>query len=181
MGRYYYGNHFEGKFGFGVQPSDDPLIFGMIDEGECVDDEGDPCGSNDYWLADTGESRRFIKNVLDELYTKLGVPQELRKYSLNSQEEISDYSFTLTPYVFEPHYRKDDSQEDRARLDYYSLDEETAKEIFHLGDEYNNLDWCMIPKGNDRELVLCENRIYLGLCIMLDLTLDGECSINAEM
>ena len=37
MGRYYHGD-IEGKFWFGVQPSDDPKFFGAVEEpGDTVD------------------------------------------------------------------------------------------------------------------------------------------------
>ena len=32
MGRFYHSNRFEGKFGFAIQNSDDPEIFGMQEQ-----------------------------------------------------------------------------------------------------------------------------------------------------
>lgn len=78
MGRYYNTNTgHEGKFGFAVQASDDPKIFGMEElRPSCID----------YQLEGDEENIKHVKEVISKQYDILGVNKEDRIFELDSDK-----------------------------------------------------------------------------------------------
>lgn len=117
MGRYYNTNRFEGKFGFGIQSSTDPEIFGMQEE-----DRTDL----QYYLDGTEENKKECKRVIDEQYDFLEIPQEDRIYVLEDGKEIWDL---LDKYI-NKHFREFDKEKDKGTIPYgYSGFENGAVEL----------------------------------------------------
>lgn len=153
MGRYYStaNNDFDGKFWFGVQPSDDPeRVFGMKPTG------GDE-SYTDYYLDDNDS--QSVMNELDKQFSKMGVPQDKRRYRFENADEVA-------AYVWDELYE-------------YYLTEKVTKDIHGQP----NIPWAvgdktMYPKSTDK--VLAASRVSLGLRILNDLRKHGECQLNAE-
>ena len=68
MGRYYQTNNHEGKFGFAVQDSNDPEIFGMTEDQSVIH----------YYMS--SDKKDKVKKVLDEQYDILGINKKDRVY-----------------------------------------------------------------------------------------------------
>lgn len=84
MGRYYTSGsgNFDGKFWFGVQPSDDPeTVFGMRE----VDTDGS--SYSDYETTD----RRKVRSAIHKQFDILGVPKEKRELKFNHGNDIGAY------------------------------------------------------------------------------------------
>ena len=110
MGRYYNTNNFSGKFGFAVQSSDDPEIFGM---------EAQEPTSIDYYLEATDESKAQVRKVLDEQYDILKVPQEERIYAVdpkNADEAWDKISDAIDKRMWRPYDEKKRQERDRLCL-----------------------------------------------------------------
>lgn len=72
MGRYYTTNTGRsGKFGFAVQSSDDPEIFGMEEN----------TGVIHYYMDDSEENLEQVEEVMNKQYDILNIPKEERIYS----------------------------------------------------------------------------------------------------
>lgn len=155
MGRYYHtDNGAEGKFMFGVQPSDDPAEMGMHEQ--------DPQVINYY--ADEDDVPTITKK-LDEQYDKLGVPKEQRIYSYDKYEEAIKFEEdVLTDRVF-IHVKADDTE---ARKKYGNITWCSSK-----GNDYVDYE----KEG----MAICLARVRLALDILSDIKKTGYCSLEAEL
>ena len=161
MGRYYNtSTGREGKFMFGVQPSDDPFYMGM---GE------DPTYIHYYAGEDDIE---VVKKKLDEQYDLLGVDKKDRLYDLPRNKGGTDD--TEAYYKWEEEVMHDKIWRSVKRED---MTEEEKKQVGWSsikGDEYTDLE---IGKGKCLALA----RIRLGLIILADIEDEGYCSLDAEL
>lgn len=167
MGRYYYftsGN--EGKFGFAVQPSDDPeTVFGMTP------------ATIDYQLPADKDSRARVEKIVAKQYDILGVPEGERAYSFATVED----RLTYTARVWADHavaiVHRDKFE---GRGCPYALTAEQEDEL--RGEGKNPNDYVGQPKGDD--IMLAYYRATLGLDILAEMDIEGEngyVSMNAEM
>ena len=136
MGRYYStaNNDFDGKFWFGVQPSDDPeRVYGMRPSAS-YDDES----FVDY-DADDNDSDK-IMTELDKQFNYLGVPKDKRRYKFENSNETGAYVWDeLT--------------------DYYLQDEEHKGEIpYSMGDDQRK--W---PISKERMLAASRVQLGLNI------------------
>ena len=156
MGRYYNtASGREGKFMFGVQPSDDPGTMGMREQ--------DPTMITYY--ADEHDRDKIIKN-LDDQYDLLGVPKEERIYSYKTREQMNKFEEeVLTDRVF-VHVRQDDTE----ALKKY---EHASRWCSSKGDDYIDFE----KKGK----ALCLARVRLALDILSDIEQEGYCTLDAEL
>lgn len=158
MGRYYQ-NQFgeEGKFWFGVQPSDDPeTIFGGMDVTSKSGNDGfDECYA-DYDIYD----EEFVKKALDEQYDILEVPKAERKYYLPDAERTDYVWGTLFDYIFT--YEK---PENFNGIPYGSYTDGVEKTYY--------------PK--DERKTLAASRVALGLFILSTIERDGSCQLTADL
>lgn len=152
MGRYYHTNRFEGKFGFGVQPSDDPEIFGM--------EEQAPSSIN-YYLDGDDENIKKVAEKLDEQYDILGIPSEERIYLLEKGDrgELDK----LYDKFYSKLFREYDKKIDGEKIPYHS--EIYKNEAVEVRDGIE-LAWC---------------RIWLGTRIYTELIEEGYCDLEAEL
>lgn len=157
MGRYYH-NQFgeEGKFWFGVQPSEDPAtVFGATDVTETDSEDYD----EDYADYDISDDE-FVKKKLDEQYDILGVPKDKRRYRIDTDKRGKYIWGELFDYIFS--YEKPEKYdgipygdfEDGKHITYYAL---------------------------SREKELAASRVSLGLFILNTIYRDGVCSMTAEL
>lgn len=155
MGRYYNTNSGrEGKFMFGVQPSDDAGHMGMHEQ--------EPTSITYYADEDDVEK---IKRRLDRQYDYLGVPQEDRLYYCKDDKEMMDYEDkVLHDKVFET---VEDTPETRKRF---------SRETPWASDKEGYLDFEI---GQGRCLALA--RIRLALVILSDIKEHGYCELDAEL
>lgn len=166
MGRFYNTNHFTGKFGFAVQPSDDPgEVFGMEEQDRT---------EIDYFLDGSEENIRMVKKKLDEQYDILGVPQEKRVYHVESDEDATNkLYYPLATYAYE----------------VVPLDEYKSKDMIAVGGDK---EWEAqfykdgLTEENSRIIAKPEKdlaifRVYLGVKILSDLESEGECYLTAEL
>lgn len=152
MGRYYHTNRFEGKFGFAVQPSDDPALFGM--------EEQEPSVVN-YYLDGSEENIKNVAKTLDEQYEYLRIPDEERIYLLEDGKD--DALDKLYSKYFKKLFRAYNKETDVNIIPFHSeVFPEGAVEVFG-GVE---LAWC---------------RIWLGTKIYTELVEDGYCDLEAEL
>ena len=114
MGRYWNSNNHSGKFGFAVQNSSDPEIFGM--------QEQEPA-SITYYLDDSDEAREDIKKVLDEQYEILHIKPEDRIYEIKDEQEIWD----LLDKYHEQNYRPYDKEKDKDQIPFWSAKYESGE------------------------------------------------------
>lgn len=155
MGRYYQTDHGrEGKFMFGVQPSDDPQVMGMHEQ--------DP--TSVYYYADT-DDEETIKASLDAQYDILGVPKEERIYYCKDAKEAYEYE----KRVLEDKVWVSVADDDKETLEKYKDEVKWASDK----EGYTNFE----IKGH--ALVLA--RIRLGLDILSDIKDEGFCSLEAEL
>ena len=91
MGRYWntYANGFEGKFGFGVQSSADPEIFGMSEDTSKI-----------YYVADN-DALEQCEKTLTEQYELLKVPKEDRRWEVANEQELGEIHGKYFDYAFE--------------------------------------------------------------------------------
>ena len=153
MGRYYYtSTGREGKFMFGVQPSDDPEYMGMREDNQEI-----------HYYADNN-NKEAIEKKLDEQYELLGVPKKDRLYFYDERKEYDDYEDkVLKDKVWIK--IKDDSEEAKAyknKVGWYCEDK---------GYTYYERD--------NNAIILA--RIRLGTTILSDINENGYCSLDAEL
>lgn len=162
MGRYYYTQNFDGKFGFGVQDSTDPELFGMY-----IDKDYDT--SVDYYLEYTEDNFEEVKTQLDCQYDILSINKKSRIYSITKEDDIYDLydRLELNKILY---YIKGPNEEytSQERLNLYSL-----------GEDENGNHITGVLK--DKELLLAWYRIELGLMIATELLINGECCLNADL
>ena len=157
MGRYYSGANFDGKFWFGVQPSDDPGTVFKMDE--------TPPSQIEYYLDGSGENIAMVEEILDEQFDILKVPKEERLYEMTS-DEVDKYVEKISKrYLFRDRNPGDPS--DKNRTTYWC--EADDKKKYPHG---------MVADTRAKELATA--RIDLGLKILTDLR-QGECYLNAEL
>ena len=159
MGRYYATETGrEGKFMFGVQPSDDAGYMGMLEQ--------EPT-SVDYYADKDDETK--IRLMLDEQYDLLEIPQDKRIYYTDKDWKTYDKfeGEVLYPKVFVS--VKEDDEEEMAK---------------HKGE----IKWAMGKEGyvsfeigKKRVRTLALARIRLGIVILSDIKDTGECWLNAEL
>ena len=164
MGRYYSGINFEGKFGFGCQPSTDPEFFDMEEDQSEIQ----------YYLDGTAENKTQIAEKLNKLYDYIDVPKDKREYSLSNDKLILQYIKSLETYIYGA---MPQTEAQKRKHIPYSLDKQDYHK-FSL-DPKTDIVYSLIPKRKDS--VLTECRIILGLRIMLDLEKEGHCSLIAEL
>lgn len=143
MGRYYYtSTGREGKFGFACQNSTDPReYFDMVE-------------TRITYMADKEDSEA-IKNKVDKIYDKAGVPQEERMYQLDgSQNEYESFHNAYHKYFFEAC---------KAGEGNFAGDNGTTeREVFDKAH-------------------LAQSRLWLGLTILSDIKDEGYCELDAEL
>ena len=161
MGRYFYTNNFEGKFGFGVQSSFDPEgFYGMDASREMVpygDGDNEAYEQLSFYMQNDYENAGRVFTLVNGLYDMLKIPAEKRRFTFDTQEALTKYidSSVILKAVYKKHSGGNEPR--------YAL-----------------------PGSNDtfepkfKNSVLIHNRIYLGLVILNDLRLDGFCSMDAE-
>ena len=157
MGRYYHNQDGEeGKFWFGVQPSDDPVtVFGGTDVTDTDDEDYD----EDYADFDI-DDEEYVAKKLNEQYDILGVPTEKRRFDVDVDKR-SDYIWNeLFDYIFS--YEKPEKYDgipygdfkDGKHITYYAL---------------------------SREKELAASRVSLGLFILGTIKRHGSCFMTANM
>lgn len=155
MGRYYRSNRFDGKFGFAVQSSDDPAIFGMVEQ--------EP-SEIEYYLDGSEENIEQVAKKLDEQYDILEIPQNERIYLLNCDEKDALRSlYDLGGKYYTKHFREWNEELDKGKVPYSSAKWQKGAVETKDGIE---LAWC---------------RVYLGTKIYTELVKDGYCSLTAEL
>jgi len=169
MGRYYSSQHFSGKFGFAIQSSSDPEIFGMEEE--------DPC-TVDYYLDGGKENEEQVKKVIDEQYDILGFPQEKRIYTIEKEEELDPLYDELTLYVYKA---VANTPENKTIIGYGGGGDwyQNFPEGKGLTEKEFDKKYKIVPKKEGSVLAKC--RIMLGIKILSELKLDGYCSLTAEL
>lgn len=158
MGRYF-SNQFgeEGKFWFGVQPSDDPAtVFGATNVTDKSGDEGFDEGYIDYDISDDG----FVKDRLDELFDILGVPQNKRRYSVSANDRVKYIWEDLFDYIF-------------------TYDKEKGVDDMPYGTMKDGKHITYYPLSKTKELAA--SRLDLGIFIYNTIKRDGTCQITAEL
>lgn len=149
--RYSTGTGREGKFLFGVQPSDDPEYMGMEEDN----------GYTYYYACE--EDRPEIKENLDEQYDFLGIEKKNRWYNLPENDKDDEKWDKWEKEVLEPKVWKKVKNEDlNGAIGWYCEEK---------GYSY-------LPIKEGAELALA--RIRLGLVILTDILETGECSLRAE-
>lgn len=131
MGRYYNTNNFDGKFGFAIQSSTDPEIFGM--------EEREPSEIL-YYLEGTDEAKEYCKKVIDEQYDILEIPQEDRIYEIEKNGDIWD----LSEKYYDKHWREYDKELDKGKTAYASNKWKNGAMEIKEGTE---LAWCRVSLG----------------------------------
>lgn len=154
MGRYYGTNRFDGKFGFGVQPSTDPGdVFGM----ERIEDEPNETEAS-YWLDGDEENIERIRGILEGFYDDLGISEDDRIFKLKDGSDIWNMFEKYEAKHFRPFMKGKDKG-----IPYYSkFHEEGVVEI-----------------TPGIQLTRC--RVDLGVKILTELIESGECSLWAEL
>lgn len=158
MGRYYH-NQFgeEGKFWFGVQPSDDPeSVFGATDVTDESDEDGFDEDYKDYDIDDA----EYVAKKLNEQYDILGVPTEKRRFDVDVGKRGKYIWDELFDYIFTYEKPKDDR-------------------IIPYGDFKNGEHITYYAMSREKELAA--SRIDLGLFILGTIKRHGVCSMTAEM
>lgn len=131
MGRYYTTNNFDGKFGFAVQSSGDPEIFGM--------EEQEP-SSIDYYLDGSEEAIENCAKVIDEQYDFLGIPESDRVYKIEKEQEVWDLYDKYNDKCF----REYNEELDKGKIPFHS--EKWKKGAVEVKDGVE-LAWCRISLG----------------------------------
>ena len=159
MGRYYNTDTGRGgKFGFGKQSSTDPGdFFGMR--------ELEP--SEITYTADK-DDEEDIKTKVDELYKKLGVPEEERIYYQKGAETENTLGDLLEKYC----YRK----VNRGEVGRYDRIDGFKHDPYYCGDGAHKV---LIEKVEGASLIAC--RIRLGVIVLSDIKDAGICELTAEL
>lgn len=156
MGRYYNTNNYYGKFGFAVQSSTDPEVFGMTEQ--------DPTEVTYYIEEDQVD--RVVK-TLDEQYALCEVPQEERIYYVANDKELAEY---VENHV-EPRIYREEAPGDNV-IPYGGFSKEFLEKHGFKSEH-------LVPKS--RKMDVARFRILLGLRILSDLKRDGYCELIAEL
>ena len=157
MGRYYNTNTGrDGKFMFAVQPSSDPEVMGMHEQGATY---------INYYAEKSDENN--IKENLEKEYDALEIPKEDRIYyiELNGQEKYAKYErehFFDKVFIYVKKDDKEALEKYKGMIPYVSD-----------RDEYE----CF----GTNEKVLHLARIRLALIILSDIKDDGYCELEAEL
>lgn len=96
MGRFWRTERFEGKFGFALQDSDDPLLFGMEYDEDNWDDDDEL-----HFVMDKDATREALK-ALNEAYDVLNVPRDKRIYYVTSDDMLWRVYDEMWNYAYEP-------------------------------------------------------------------------------
>lgn len=154
MGRYYGTAHYDGKFGFGVQSSYDPVdVFGMWDESN----EDDECEAN-FYLEATDAALSHIKAEIDKQYDLLEIPASRRIYEVEDNMTI----WNLFDEFEDKLYRPFEKGVDKC-VPYYS----------------KKYDEGIVEIRPGIQLAKC--RVDLGTKIYSELLKDGKCWMWAEV
>ena len=91
MGRYYQTNNHEGKFGFAVQDSNDPEIFGMTEDQSVIH----------YYMS--SDKKDKVKKVLDEQYDILGIDKKDRVYVYDESkiDKVMDAAYNKNWHTYD--------------------------------------------------------------------------------
>lgn len=156
MGRYYdTDGGRQGKFMFGVQPSDDPGYMGMHEQ--------EPTTVEYY--ADEDDVEKITKK-LDEQYDIIGIPKNERLYYCKDWQEMDKYEReVLHDKIFITVYAKDETA-----IKAHGGETRWAS---GKGNDYVDFEIKGMP------IVLA--RIRLGLDILSDIKDNGFCALNAEL
>ena len=103
MGRYYHGD-IEGKFWFGVQPSDDPKLFGAVEE---------QADTIDYYTEDLS----LIENGIARCKKEIGDYYEQMQHFYNNIVSNPKYAQTLGEWLNVPEHKADNLRGWYARLE----------------------------------------------------------------
>lgn len=155
MGRWYNTQNHSGKFGFAVQPSNDPEIFGM---------EEQPQSYINYYLEDSEESRKKIIETLNEQYDILQIPKKDRLYEIENEQQVNDL---LDKYRDKNYHEYDETKDDKY----------CHRISFNI--DLNEPHVVYVPNNDKVELAEC--RVVLGLYILDDLQKNGYCDMGAEI
>lgn len=157
MGRYYSTQNWDGKFGFGIQSSFDPVdVFGMYDN--TPDDESDDGVYGCFYLEDLDGAKEAVRSEVDKLYDFLHIAASRRFYSLQSDNQLWELFDEFEPIWFRPFEKGKDKG-----IPYYSP---------KVGEG-------IVEREPGIQLAKC--RLELGLKILSDLEKDGYCSMEAEL
>ena len=152
IGRYYYTDSGrEGKFMFGVQPSDDPQYMGMSEDPSYIE----------YYADDNDEPK--IREQLDKQYDILGVPKDKRIYYAKTPEDYDKF--------------ERDELEDKVWVKVKDGSEEEKKFEGKTKWWCEDKGYTMYEREN---MALVLARIRLGINILSDIKDDGSCYLRAE-
>lgn len=162
MGRYYYSaSGRAGKFGVACQSSSDPADFFYMTEQEP--------STVTYYIGKDGE--KDVKEKLDSVYAKLGVPADERIYYLKGGEG-EDSSWNEHLDVIEKYaYRKVNRNEVKRYNEIDGFEHRT----FYCGEKHKTM--IDVIQGAD----LCISRLKLGLTILSDIKDEGYSEITADL
>lgn len=145
MGRYYNTQTGRsGKFGFGCQSSTDPKDYFDMAETHITYTVGE-------------ESVEQIKQKLNEIYDKAGVPDNERSYRLAHTAKYAEYEW------FDNKYH-----------DYFF--EACEKGEGNFAGENGTTEREKFANAH-----LAQSRLWLGLTILTDINEDGYCELDAEL
>ena len=152
MGRYYYtDNGREGKFMFGVQPSDDPELMGMREDNSRIT-----------YYADE-DDKETIEKKLDEQYDLLGIPKKDRLYFYENDEEYDKYEREVL----------DDKAWVKVKDDSKEAEKYKNEVKWYCEDKG-------YTKYERKGMAIVLARIRLGTTILSDINEKGYCSLEAE-
>ena len=155
MGRYFFtDNGREGKFMFGVQPSDDPQYMGMTEDNSHIQ----------YYASEDDVPE--ITRRLDEQYDILGVPKEERLYTYKNYDEYDKYENEVLKEKVWTTVKEDDKEAMK----------EHEKEARWASDKEG---YVMFERSKDMCLALA--RIRLATTVLSDIKDSGYCSLDAEV
>lgn len=155
MGRYYGTQQFDGKFGFGIQSSYDPVeVFGMDDETSDDEDENEAS----FYLESTDDDLKRIKHIIDEQYDFLEIPEDKRIYIIKTQEQVWELFQQFEDQLYRPYVKGKDQG-----IPYWSA-------------KYSE---GVLERKPGVQLAKC--RIDLGTKIYTELKQNGYCSMWAEL
>lgn len=156
MGRYYYSANgdFDGKFWFGVQPSEDCEEVYGFSISEPDDNEEYEATYADAWQDDD----KRVREALDKQFDIVNVPKDKRRYEFDSTTEIGSYVWDeLSDYFLQ------DTPAKKGDTGYYMGADKPTK----------------YAKGDDIALAMA--RVELGLCALNDIRKHGECNWTIDL
>ena len=157
MGRYINSANgdFDGKFWFGVQPSEDcEDIYGFT-RTPIEDEEGEDSESwADVWQDDAER----VRKALDEQFELAKIPKKERQYDFDSTTDIGNYVWDYLGEYF--------------LQDTPAIPKDTG---YYMGDDKPTL----YPK--DKFQTLAMSRVELGLMALNDIRKHGECNWTIDL